>query len=361
MFKILNKGTFVSKLVGCQFSTVNQPLNSSCEELVSLTRLCAMCTNVNQDLIIQNQNFILNQITNRGRSHIDRCNQYGNELQQYTQELDEITKISNMREMVASKNQGKKFISDLEFLNRKHQSQYEIASRSPKYWQNQQLIQRTNQILDELNTFLTTVRILVQQHMSAMDVMDLKVDENKVNLVAKDCKVYNLIRGVIEDCMAFSVEKNSTSPTVEITGDKDLTVSALDSFVAFILAETLKNAMQAVVKRYGAWDVDEADPIQLHLKSLQDTFEISIMDTGGGINGQVMRNMHAYYYTTVQHDTSKFGYSRNHGSKIEGIGVGIPLAKLYCRLMWGEMEWDVNLERLETKVTIKLSNIGFSF
>eukprot|EP01023_Acetabularia_acetabulum_P063890 TRINITY_DN8116_c0_g1_i3.p2 TRINITY_DN8116_c0_g1~~TRINITY_DN8116_c0_g1_i3.p2 ORF type:complete len:120 (-),score=19.61 TRINITY_DN8116_c0_g1_i3:389-748(-) len=119
--------------------------------------------------------------------------------------------------------------------------------------------------------------------------------------------------------------------------------------------------MQALIRRYGAWDVDEADPIQFDIKIQDDMFEMQIIDTGGGIPQNVLDGMHNYFYTTSIRREPKYGYSRDHGSQIEGIGVGIPLTQLYCKMMGGSVQWEVEQEKQETKVTIKLPINGFEF
>eukprot|EP01024_Parvocaulis_polyphysoides_P032450 TRINITY_DN29054_c0_g1_i2.p1 TRINITY_DN29054_c0_g1~~TRINITY_DN29054_c0_g1_i2.p1 ORF type:complete len:313 (-),score=35.95 TRINITY_DN29054_c0_g1_i2:274-1212(-) len=266
-----------------------------------------------------------------------------------------------IRDLSTNRIQIKKFLADLEFQIRKSQIKYQLASQKYSYWDDLDQINNVNQICDEQYNFLVRTRLLLQQQLAAFDVLEKKVDESKVNLVDENCNVYRLVQGIVEDCMAFSVEKNSTSPIVNISGEKDVCISTVDSYVFFLTVEVLKNGMQAVIRRYGAWDVDEADPIQFKIQRSKNFLTMQIIDTGGGVPQNVLKNMQNYYYTTTLPRDPKYGYSRDHGSQMEGIGVGIPLTKLYCRLMGGNVEWEVERENQQTIVTIQLPVNGFQF
>eukprot|EP01025_Chloroclados_australasicus_P045675 TRINITY_DN5008_c1_g1_i1.p1 TRINITY_DN5008_c1_g1~~TRINITY_DN5008_c1_g1_i1.p1 ORF type:complete len:373 (-),score=21.70 TRINITY_DN5008_c1_g1_i1:248-1366(-) len=343
------------------FSSIKQQQNNHYEE-ISLQQLHSMCTNVHSDLILQNQQFLTKQFNMRLQAHIQQC-QHFPILQRYQNKLLNYYQENNIDDSLMSKRAIKKIISEIEFLVRQQQSLFEIDARKPEYWKDQNNFMVINKVSNIQNEFLIKVRLLLQQQMAALDVLENKQKvESKVNLVWENCNVYNFVRGVVEDCMAFSVEKNSTSPAVNVTGDKDLTIITVDSYLCFAIAEMLKNGMQALIRLYGAWDVDEADPIEFQISKINDGyFQMKIKDTGGGIPEEVLKLMCNYYYTTTIPNEPKYGYSRDHGSKMHGLGVGIPLTELYCKLMGGSVDWNINYEKKETEVIMKFPTKGFSF
>lgn len=56
-----------------------------------------------------------------------------------------------------------------------------------------------------------------------------------------------------------------------------------------------------------------------------------------------------------------YGYSRNHGSPFQGIGVGVPMSRVYAHFMGGSIEWETDSWRRHTSVTIRLPKHGFTF
>jgi hypothetical protein len=57
----------------------------------------------------------------------------------------------------------------------------------------------------------------------------------------------------------------------------------------------------------------------------------------------------------------RYGYSRNHGSPFQGIGVGVPMSRVYSHFMGGSIEWETDSWRRHTTVTLRLPKHGFTF
>jgi hypothetical protein len=55
---------------------------------------------------------------------------------------------------------------------------------------------------------------------------------------------------------AFCVEKNGTAPDVNVSGDTQLTATVLDAYVQHVYGEVLKNSLQALISKWGAWVSD---------------------------------------------------------------------------------------------------------
>mmetsp|Transcript_8823 Transcript_8823/g.23746 ORF Transcript_8823/g.23746 Transcript_8823/m.23746 type:complete len:666 (+) Transcript_8823:90-2087(+) len=196
-----------------------------------------------------------------------------------------------------------------------------------------------------------------------------------------------------EDTRAFCIEKNSTAPEVKfLPAHLDLvacpepkTGSAgvaqpqdtnnlqlqgqgqhgssvpviLAAYVEHVFIEVLKNSMQALIAKWGAWDVDEADPILVEAdtrrcsssSSSDDSsrcsnpfFIIRITDTGGGIPSSKLFSLMHYFGTTHAPREASYHYSRDFGAQFQGQGVGAPLSRLYARFMGGHMQWMLVLE-----------------
>ncbi|KAF8059455.1 Pdk2 [Scenedesmus sp. PABB004] len=199
------------------------------------------------------------------------------------------------------------------------------------------------------------------------------------SLVRRHAVLGDLVAGVADDCRAFCVEKNSAAPDVVLRGDTAATATLVVPYVEYVLTEVLKNAMQAVVNRYGAWEVDDASPVTVDIARLPAApaaapdggaaaagaapgVEITVTDMGHGIpSGEISGHMFDYFWSKSKPSSSLYGYSRNHGSPFSGIGVGVPLARVYAHFMGGSIEWETDSWRRHTTVKLTLPANGFTF
>eukprot|EP00873_Tetraselmis_striata_P016580 jgi/Tetstr1/436844/TSEL_025621.t1 len=206
--------------------------------------------------------------------------------------------------------------------------------------------------MDAVHCDMVAWRLLVSEHLKAVDVLagppknsvEQRMWSARVRTtVDPECNVLACLRNVAEDCRAFCIEKNSNSPDVSVTGDPDIHACLIEPHFAFVVTELLKNAMQPLLDRFGAWDVDEAPPIEVclrrsHVKA--GHFEVTVTDRGGGIPKQKMDSLFHWFSTSAdRHEADNFGYSRNHGAQFTGIGVGVNMTRLYCRVMGGGVDW----------------------
>ena len=88
--------------------------------------------------------------------------------------------------------------------------------------------------------------------------------------VAVHASVHETVAAAVDNVRGFSVEKHGLAPDVVL---EDLSQGAcvymMPAFVEYAIAEVLKNAVQAMVAQYGAWDLDEAPPIQVTVSADQ--------------------------------------------------------------------------------------------
>eukprot|EP00892_Ulva_mutabilis_P006301 jgi/Ulvmu1/4042/UM019_0019.1 len=203
-------------------------------------------------------------------------------------------------------------------------------------------------------------------------------------------------------------------------------VTCVPPLVLYVLSEVLKNSVTALEAQHGAWDLDEAAPIAVTVRAADahrpddsleqaaahrigfwtgelaevvrpkafnshaiqrdgetgastgeevgrgegagrvggDTWEVEIVDHGGGIPEHRLADIGRFFYSTVQASPAAgYGYSKDHGAVFSGLGVGIPMARLYADTMGGRLAVQAHQDvpRPGMRVTLRLPSDGFSF
>ena len=228
--------------------------------------------------------------------------------------------------------------------------------------------------------------------------------------IAKRASVAALVQSCVDDIHGFSVEKHGIAPEIAVT-DESCGASAfcMPPHVSHALAEVLKNAVQALVDKHGAWDVDEAEPINVSIKLLkansdmdnnttkeqlsgaQDAqlrshskpgtlrrssidafvaeahqdeahedathYMVAVADSGNGMDSMQLAAMQRFFATTTPDRAPQYGYSKAHGAQYSGLGVGIPMTRMYVEFMGGHAGWDSG--NWGTQATIVLPLQGF--
>lgn len=98
------------------------------------------------------------------------------------------------------------------------------------------------------------------------------------------------------------VEKNSAAPDVEVSGGEGLALPLVVPYAAFLASEVLKNATQAVVARYGAWDVDDAHPVRVEISEPRGepgTVLVAITDSGLGIPQERFGAVYDWFWSST--------------------------------------------------------------
>lgn len=121
----------------------------------------------------------------------------------------------------------------------------------------------------------------------------LSKDATEKGLIRSDVAVGLFMERVVEDISSFSKEKFGVCPEIQVTGDcQNMSMQVIPPFFEFIAVEVLKNAIKAVIDRYGALDIDDAPPILIHLKENTQSGSgrghiISFQDHGIGMPKEV--------------------------------------------------------------------------
>ena len=174
--------------------------------------------------------------------------------------------------------------------------------------------------------------------------------------VVTRCDLRAIAERCVDNARGACVEKHGDAPAVEVVGGESapVTMVAVPAHLHFILFEVLKNAMKAVIDAEGVLQLHEAEPIQVHLSAsgpgtaLGPAVGLRVTDRGVGLAGlspasalfPSPASLFHYFYTTSQNQTSEEGgddwrYSRQFGSPFSGLGVGLPLVRLYSSEVYG--------------------------
>lgn len=237
-------------------------------------------------------------------------------------------------------------------------------TQDAEWWSFLPRVATMGQLLDLCHHWMVGARLMMAQQQAAWARLagSQELQAQYPSLVQGGCAVVELLEHTVEDCRAFCVEKNGSAPEVVVEGEPGLRVLTVPPYVKFIAVELLKNAMQALLDRYGAWDVDEAAPVVVRVGTCPEDdhyFQVSVHDTGGGVPKAMLGRMMLYYGTSVTKTDTGYGYSRDHGSKFKGFGVGVPMTRLYAHFMGGEVGWRVDWEAGTTTVKLMLPKAGF--
>ena len=155
-----------------------------------------------------------------------------------------------------------------------------------------------------------------------------------------------LVGHVVEDSKAFCREKHGDHPEMSVArvvpsrgGNDDKAAQGsviLAPFVAFSLHELLKNAMGAHVRLVGADRLDRLAPVEVRYGLHAGMAYVGVADYGGGWAAAPVAASQ-FLHTTNPEREPNYTYSRNFGSTFEGLGMGLPLARLHAEYLGGEL------------------------
>jgi len=128
----------------------------------------------------------------------------------------------------------------------------------------------------------------------------------------------------------------------------------VEAHVHFIIFEILKNSMRATLDHHGSSSLPK---IIVDIDFHKDKVFINIKDQGGGIPGDDLRKLFWYFFSSVPKTEPTYTYSGLFGTPFSGMGCGLPLSRVYCWYMGG----DIRIESEEGKYTntiIELNKLG---
>ncbi len=183
------------------------------------------------------------------------------------------------------------------------------------------------------------------------------------------CSVVDVIRHSVEDARAFAREKYGVVPDVLVHSAQlrhDLpadelqamvhTAVCVESQLAFVIHEVLKNSMTSHNLRYGI-DADLGPEVVIEvgrgggrteeIASQPRHIKIVMRDHGHGMTAAQCGRALSWLSTKVEQgeggvsrrldNNEHWKYTREMGAQFSGLGVGLPLARTYCWLMGGDL------------------------
>ena len=232
----------------------------------------------------------------------------------------------------------------------------------------------------EVNTLLDvthSVLIEMRLHLSHYHYAHCLYTERPVESVAADfplasrCGLRAIVEHTADLARGMCGEKYGDAPHVSVVVDgsshpsADVEVVAVAAHVHFVLMELLKNSMKAVIDRYGVLQLHDAPPIAIALSaspassasasSASGPFVgLRVTDTGVGLSPPAASSSSSssppsaplhpcpaslfHYFSSSSPspvDSDDWRYSRSFGSPMQGLGVGLPLCRLYAAEVYG--------------------------
>ena len=234
-----------------------------------------------------------------------------------------------------------------------------------------------NTLLDVTHSILIEMRLHLTHYQYAHSLYTQQpheADAADYPLVAR-CGLRAIAEHTADMARGMCVEKHGDAPHVAVTVDgaivtadsgstdgsesADVEVVAVAAHVHFMLMELLKNSMKAVIDRYGVLQLHDAPPITIALSSSSPSVSpapagpfvgIRVTDTGVGLQSLALSTspsttpLHPcpsslfHYFSSSSPppvESADWRYSRSFGSPMQGLGVGLPLCRLYAGEVYG--------------------------
>ena len=173
----------------------------------------------------------------------------------------------------------------------------------------------------------------------------------------------------VEDATGLCVAKHGFAPEVAVEvvggegegdGEGDGEGRArpralfVNAYLHYVMMEVLKNAMHAVA---GAEHERDDAPIRVAVCECGGWAGLRVRDAGGGIDPGAVPRAFDFLYTSAPLRDPTYTFSGDFGPPMQGCGVGLPMARLYCELAGGSVRLS-SLHGCGTDVTVHLRKDG---
>ena len=199
-------------------------------------------------------------------------------------------------------------------------------------------------INNELDTFFLSrigVRTLISH----------QIDTVKYNRgIIQNCKINNIIKDAIDDSKFISNMTYGDEPNI-IMNNTETTIDYIPGHLHYILLEILKNS---VVSHFINNNFEH--PINVVIGEGKNNIIIKISDNGLGFPFKQIKNVLTYSYSTTPIDNID-EYEITNKPIIAGFGFGLPMAKIHCRYLGGDLIINP-IEGIGTDVFIYISKLG---
>jgi pyruvate dehydrogenase kinase 2/3/4 len=209
---------------------------------------------------------------------------------------------------------------------------------------------RLTQALDKLFSDRIGTTLLINQHIALHE----EPVPGFIGLIQGNCNPSEVAKNAIMDAQEICHMYLGDSPQVELLGNTDLTFNYMPSHLHHMIFELLKNSLRAVIEYHGP-NVYEYPPIKVIIARGKEDIIIKISDVGGGISRSATPKIFSYLYTTAQ-PIQNYEIDQDP-SPLAGLGVGLPLCRLYARYFGGDLQL-ISMESFGTDVYLYLNRLG---
>jgi len=176
--------------------------------------------------------------------------------------------------------------------------------------------------LDSFFSQRVGLRFLVEHFVASRQPRD-----GFAGLIETDCSPVTLMESLAERTERAVQEAYGASPRIEVIGDRTLTFCFVPSHIEFVLGELVANAAQETIKHHLQSEggrLTDLPPVKVIMAASDAHVTIKVADTAGGIPRSQLKNVWAYRTVPCK----RWG---------QGIGLGLPLARLYAMYLGGSM------------------------
>ena len=148
-------------------------------------------------------------------------------------------------------------------------------------------------------------------------------------IVQEECSPSAVIEELAAEAHRSVLDVYGAAPHIEVFGDKEATMTFPPSHIQFVVGELLNNATKATVKHHlqsGLRLSSGLPEIRVIIAASEENVTIKVADNAGGLPRSKLADVWSYRGQT----------SKRWG---QGIGLGLPLARLYAKHLGGSMNF----------------------
>jgi len=183
----------------------------------------------------------------------------------------------------------------------------------------------TKKFNNDINNFFLlriSIHSLINQHINIFSLNCTDV---------KKCKINDIIHKVCNEVNGISNFYYNKEIDFRIRGDENIELLYIYPYIYYILMEILKNSsVSHLINKINK-------PININFFSGEEDIIIKISDNGLGFTRSNLKDVLTYSYSTYNEDIITEEYEIINIPIMTGFGVGLPLSKLYCEYLGGNM------------------------
>ena len=281
--------------------------------------------NKEHNMIIQS-NFLRKELPIRFSHSINILNNLPNEFKEYNDiksinhlYLNSLNNILNANEITNKKELNNFFNCICDIKQKKYNIEHIISTSILNY---NKITKKFNNDINNFFLLRISIRSLINQHINIFSLNYTDVKESNINDILNN--ICNEVNGM---CNFYYNKKID----FRIRGDENMELLYLYSYLYYILIEIIKNSAVSHLIN----NIDK--PININFFSGEEDIIIKISDNGLGFTRSNLKDVLKYSYSTYNEDKITDEYEILDIPVMTGFGFGLPLSKLYCEYLGGNM------------------------